>query len=230
MKVLTQNYTDIATLSATNIDANYPLANLKHPFMKKIWKGTTSSESVTIDFGYARSVNSVYIGLTNANVLSVTLYNEYDSVLYTTGINATSKRATFATVVGVRYAIVYFTATDVVYCGNIGVGFAHTMPDPLNDVLKGYKDNSRRVETDDGQVMIHKSAWLRTIEPSFYVESRDDYNMWYGLFADIERPIWVDPFENTVDAINPIYGVVEFVPDSKDDRIYNFHLNITEAR
>lgn len=64
------NYPRVSTVAATDTNASYPIANIYHPRLSKVWRsnGDLTDVDITIDLGVARNVNLV--GLANHNFSS----------------------------------------------------------------------------------------------------------------------------------------------------------------
>jgi hypothetical protein len=229
MKILFDNYSLTSTLTALHADANYPVSNLKHDFLKKIFKSTEASDTITIAFGSAKTVDCCYIGFTNATTITLTLYNSSDTVLYTQAISATYLGDTFTPVAGVSYATVAFSGSADIYVGNIGIGSAVTMPGHSPKLVKVQVDESSKSVSTYGQYRKNKVPWRKQTQSEHFVYSYSDWNTYYGLFEDVSTPVWVDVFEETPGAINPFYADVELGNISRDKDQYTFVVTCTEA-
>jgi len=75
MKILFDNKLLSATLMATNEDNNYPVGNLKSPFLRKKFQSTGSNASITATFSPPVQVSSVYKGYTNCKTVVYNLFN-----------------------------------------------------------------------------------------------------------------------------------------------------------
>lgn len=230
MRILFQNDAINAALSALHVDSNYPLSNLNHSFLKKIFKSTQNTDTVTITFSTVKSINCVYVGFTNATSITARMYDISSVLLSTEILNMDKPSSVFTPVGSVKYITLTFAAAAAVYVGTIGTGLNYTMPNPNATVVKDYVDNSSENSSADGQYMINKIEWLRKVPASFYVYDLDEYNLIYAAFSSVDRPVWVDFYEETVNAINPIYGIVKLGTPKKTERIFSFDLTVTEAR
>lgn len=231
MRILFDNKLNSATLSALHANSLYPVTRLKDTFLKRIYKSTQPSDEITITFASEIKVDSIYIGFTNALTASVVLKSSTDTTIYSGTLNIHRGGGIITPTTGVKSAVITFSGTENIYLGTIGIGDSYTMPDPLNDIIKGFVDNSKSYQSDDGQYAVNKIAWLRSVKASFATtDDIDLYNEIYLLFASVDRPIWLDCFENVDGALNPMYCSVEFKVDSKNDNIYKFSFEATEAR
>jgi hypothetical protein len=230
MRILFDNYLIDSTLTATNTNPSYPLANLKHEFIEKIYKGTGTNETVGINFGDDKTVNCCYVGYTNGTAFTLKLYNSADALLSTKVLETTYNCLTFPAVIGVRYASLQIVAPETVYVGNVGIGFSYEMPAPNMGVVEKLVDNSIVVTNARGQTLINKITPLRNVPTSFTTTSQDVYNQVKMFINDNDRPVWVDVFENNHPRIPPIYGRVSFTEQKQAYGVYRFNLDTLEAR
>ena len=230
MRVLADNKALGSTISALHTDLNYPESNLKHEWLKKIWRSTANSDTLTFLFSSDQEIDCIYVGFTNATAITARMYSVTDTLLSTKVILASTNGTAFTTVSGVRYIEIALAASSPVVMGNVGTGKTYTMPDPMNGVVKGFADNTKVMVSDDGQVLMNKKNWLRSVPLKFTVIDLDQYNTIYALLADIDRPIWVDVYEETKNFINPIYGVVTMGKPSQSWKKWVFNIDVLEAR
>lgn len=74
MRILFDNKTKTASLISSDADPNYPVDNLKSPFLKKRFQATGSRAVVEMSWGTPISVDSIFIGYTNCHTVRVRLY------------------------------------------------------------------------------------------------------------------------------------------------------------
>ena len=230
MRILFDDLVLSSTISMLHQNTNYAVNNIKHQFVKKIAMSTAISDTFTFAFPTAKRIDCCFLAFTNAQVATLQSYNSSDILLATNTINVTTMGGNFTAVENVKYCKLTLGGTENVYIGKVSIGDSYTMPDPLADIQKGFKDNSNVFLSDDGQVSINKVEWLRTIKPSFFTDDIDIYNEIYALFSAVEKPVWINCFENTLNVINPLYGYVEFSSDGREDKLYTFSFVATEAR
>lgn len=231
MKILFTNSVLKSTISAVHANTLYPISNIKDSFLKKIFKSTSTTETITISLASVQSINCFFIGFTNATVATIKMYDSGASLLSTKTIDISRGGSCFPVVNYISYMTVELTSTENIYIGNIATGFAYTMPNPDNDIVKKFVDNSTMYESSDGQRSINKSQVLRFIDPSFStIDDIDIFNEIYNYMVMIDRPVWIDCFENTSNIINPMYATISFKVNSKSDRIRKISFEATEAR
>lgn len=230
MRILPINEIITSTLSATNEDANYPVSNVNHVFVKKIFKATQNTSVITSTFGSLKDIDCCYLAYTNSSTAILKLYDASDILLATKTVNLQTNGGIFKVVTGVKYITLTLTATENVYLGTIGIGETYKMPNPDNNIIKGKIDNSITYQSSDGQFAINKIPWLISFPLSFTIFTMDLYNEIYGIFANISRPVWVDVYEELKNGLNPFCAKLEYSEDSQTNRKYTFKIQCTEVR
>jgi hypothetical protein len=234
MKILFDNLLWDATLSALHADAGYPVTNLRHFFLKKLFKSTAVLDTVTIEFAEDESIDCCYLALTNAATATLKLYNAAMGLLATKTIDIATLAVSFAAVSGVRYATIELTATSpaLVYLGTAALGVAYAMPDPRHDWKAGYVDNSVASESAGGQYLVNKASALRAYDLNFFVQDFADYLEIFALVTAVERPVFVDLLEGARTTVLPMYSILDggITNYSKDHNVYRFSLRPREVR
>jgi hypothetical protein len=230
MRILPDNLAIVATLTALHTNLNYPESNLKHEWLTKIWKSTENDDTITVTFPEDQIIDCIYLGFTNSPIATVRLYSAAAVLLSTKVIDTTVAGTVFSAISGVRSIQIDLSFSVPVFLGGIGTGRTYTMPDPLNGVVKDFDDNTKIVRSDGGQVLMNKKAWLRSVPLSFVVLDLDQYNEIYAILADVDRPIWIDIYEERKNLINPIYGVMTMSKPSQSWKVWKFDAQVLEAR
>jgi len=230
MKVLFDNLVNTATLAALHADGSYPVTNIRHVFLKKAFRSTEATDTITVTFAADKIIDSAYLAFTNATAVTMRLYNVGGTLLSTKTIPVATLGLNFTAISAVRSVQVDLTAAVDVYLGALGIGFAYTMPDPVHDWEPGFQDNSDFQSSDDGQNLINKVAWLGKYPMNFFVQSVAKWLEIRTLLSVMERPVFVDFFENAKSIIPPFYAVIVPSNPSKSYNVIRFSLEITEAR
>jgi hypothetical protein len=206
MKILFDNLMLISTLSAASPNDSYPLANLKHSFLKKIYKSTTNYDIITMTWDEDQTIDCCYVGHTNAKSFMLSLYDENSTLLYSKRFSSDAMGVNFTAVAGVRSATLYlcnFLETTI-YLGSIGVGINYAMPDPIADWSPDSLDNSTRVSSSDGQILINKIPKLQKIGLNFRIFTYLLFQTIKSYIDDIDQPVFIDCFEKSHGALAPI--------------------------
>jgi hypothetical protein len=107
--IYSQNLVDQATLTASTVNAQFPVNNIKDYRRSKVYRSTTNADSVVFDFGETSEVNTVFLISDKRNGFgfsTVTLqFNGTDAW----GAPAATESVTFSTEHGVGFK--EFTAT-----------------------------------------------------------------------------------------------------------------------
>ena len=230
MKALFDNLAWEASLGMDHEDPLYPVTNIRHAFLKKACRSTENSDTIEMSFSVDQSIDSVYVGYTNANSIHVVLYNASYTLLYDTYVPIDTLAVDFTLVSGVRYVHFIISALTDIYIGAIGIGVAYEMPNPIHDWVPDFEDNSNESISADGQYLKNYVPPLAKYEMNFVVKGISEFIEIRALILSIERPIFIDLFEKMREIINPIYGVMSMKPQSKSYNTFRFSLTITEAR
>lgn len=234
MKVLLNNRLLDATLSCVSPDTSYPIDNLKHQFLKKVWRSTAQTDEVTVSWSADQLIDCLFVELTNATAAQLRLYDSTWTLLKTVNMAASEVSTYFAAVSGVRHAKVAFTglASGTLYVGKIGLGIAYTLPNPKNDWIPAYKDNSEKTYSTGGQVFTNHRKPLKKMSFNFFTRVYALYTEIATLFNDLERPVFFDFTDKKHAFQRSYYADVSsnFDNPSRDDRYFTFTLTFTEAR
>lgn len=230
MRILDTNLTLTSTLTATGSNTSYPLDNLKSPFLEELWKGLDLDETITINFGANKTVDCIYIGYTNATAITLKLYDVSASLLATINVDPIFCGEVFTSIVGVRYATIRLESTEIVYCGNIGIGDSYKITNPTMGVVTKLVDNSIVVRNAKGQTLKNKIPILRSYETTHQAMDVDTYNEVVAIISDNTMPVWVDIYEQAHEKIPPMYSTISSDDYSQSWGRYSMKLNILEAR
>jgi hypothetical protein len=96
------NLVKIATLTASTENAQFPLSNLKDDRRTKVFRSNGNADSIVFDFGFARSVDSVFL-VDNGDALGVTSVTIEMNPTNSWGVPAFSQVVTLSSVNGLGY-------------------------------------------------------------------------------------------------------------------------------
>lgn len=231
MRVLFNNLIYDATLTSTYADGSYPVTNLIASAVKKIYKSTEVADQITITFDETQTIDSCFVGYTNATSITLLLYNSSDALLYTQAIDTDKLGKVFTPIDNVSYAVVNFVSTETLYIGTVGLGKSYTMPDPDNGIVTKPIDYSTREFSTGGQLYINRVPIRKTFDTTISNILVDDYNEIFALWANLEHPVWVDVYEETSGIINPIFADVVMGEDPTQSwKRYALTLTFTEVK
>jgi hypothetical protein len=205
MRILFDNLIFTSSVSADDVNANYPVTNLQAAHLTKIYKSTTTGAEVTITFQTVQTVNCCYIGFTNASAATVALYNASDTLIKTVTLDTSRGGKTFTAALLVKYAIVTLAASDVLYVGTIGIGNNYTMPDPDNNIVAKPVDRTSRDFSNGGQLYANYRDVVQQIDATFSQLLSGTYNEIFALFAARRHSLWIDIYEENTGIIKPLY-------------------------
>jgi len=249
MKILFTNLLDTATLSAGGTSVNYPLANLKHPFLKKKFQQTVAisggsisdADALTLTWTTDQVIDFVAVGFTNAKTLTLKLYNSANTLISSQVFTYPALGKSFPAISGVRKVklLMHNGTSDnpmTLYLGSLGIGLGYAMPNPRYDWENGLKDNSFGVTTIDGQVSGQYVEPLRSLRFSFVTHDQDIVLYILSQVKNLGKftPLWVLPFSGVLATFPAIYATIpeglENTSFDEDRRQYNFDLTFQEAR
>jgi len=230
MKALFYNLAWEASLGMIHADPLYPVTNIRHAFLKKVCKSTENTDTIEMSFAADRSIDSIYIGYTNAISIHAELYNASSTLLYECDVPIATLAINFPIVSGVRSVYFEIQALTDIYIGAIGIGIAYEMPSPVHDWVPNFIDNSNESVSSDGQYLKNYVSPLAKYEMNFVVKGIDTFNEIRSLILSIERPIFIDLFEERRETVKPLYGIISMKPNAKSYNTFRFSLTITEAR
>jgi len=232
MRYLFTNEILDAVLSATNGNSNYPIKNLQDKFLGKIFKNTTGSSVITVEYTSDISANCLFYAHHNLTALSAVYKNSASTTL------ATITPSTIQDV-GVEYFTKLTTIRSIEititgdYIGGIGTGVYYQMPDPLADFSRDLQDNSFVIQSPSGQVLSNYEKPLKVPQWSFRDLKTSIANDIRNSYIEIGRgtPFYADFFENNRDFYNPLYCFFTVEPgDQKNGRRIDYNIELMEAR
>lgn len=205
---LTDNFLLGATVTALTggVNAQFPLANLQHPFTTKVFRSTSGPSSIQVDLLATRTVDSFAIvgnALSGLGINAISIYGsnttdftssteiEIDiSADYNTGFK-------FFTPVAFRFWKIECTSTEsFVELSNIYLGSRTTIVDNgLSTDSFNYKvdDNSEISENQFGQRFIDKKNQVESISGSFQYLNKEESEQLADVYAKHGRhtPLWI---------------------------------------
>ena len=234
MKILFSNLVLDSTISCSHLNTSYPVDNLKHAFLKKVWKSASSTDELVFAWSADQSISSIFVSLTNATALRLRLYDGSSSLLKDVSFSPSLGVLYFDAISGVRTARLSLSGTPggaAVYLGKAGLGVAFELPAPLNDWIPARKDNSIKSYSSGGQVLTDHVKPLKKMGFNFFTRSYAEYTEIVDLCSAVSQPVFFD-FTNKKHSFQaPFYADLStnFDNPGRDDRIFLFSLTLTEA-
>jgi hypothetical protein len=234
MKILFDNVMLTATLAALHENANYPVENIQHVFLKKIFKSTQNTDTITATWAADQTVNCFYCAFYNATAIQARFYNAANGLLQTVNLTASDPGIGFTALTTVRKIEIDLTSAGgtLAYLGAAGAGAAYTMPNPIADMGNGSTDNSTEDISPDGQVWMNKIPPLRKMELKFIIADTATYEAVKALIEARSRPIFIDLYSLAHSKYLPMYGIIAggIQSPSTVGNVTTFSLNLMEAR
>ena len=232
MRYLFTNEILNGTISSTNENSNYPATNIQDDFLELIFKNTTGSSVIKIEWTADIFADCLFYGHHNLTALSAVYKDNTGATLATITPSNISD-------IGVEYFTKLTTVRSLEititgdYIGGLATGEYYAMPNPLADFSRPLKDNSFMVQSPSGQVLSNYekplkvlSFTFRDLTPIIANEIREKY-----IELGRGKPFYADFFENNRDFFYPLYCVFTDEPgDQKNGRRIDYVINLREAR
>lgn len=236
MRILFDNLIDNATITSLHASLNYPVENLQDNVLRRRYQCSEDEDTITIIFEQTNNlITDFFYSFTNAEYLQLRLYQTYGILVYTLTINNPQSDTQSYNFTGVdaAYAELDIRGDEGVYLGGLALGEAIQFPDPKNKWNEPLADNSLFSESLGGQTNHEYIEPLREYPFDFENTPVEDKNYYIGLIKDlgIGKPVYIDPFERNHNFMMPIYAKFTRQPGpSKNGRVYDWNINIKEAR
>jgi len=265
MKILFDNEVLTADITTVNSSSNYPVANLKSPYLRKRYQSTAITDTITLVFDAEKPVSSFFWGYTNLTKMSVTFKNAAGDILdyiyfedgnvahyygypvehyygWDTEYYGYYDRLSnhvydpvgwHFPVMMIKTVIIDIEGPSGFYLGGLGIGDSLTLPDPIDTWKEEYKDVSLVSEAEGGQVLQQYIEPMRSHEWTIRAVPRADMNTYKNIYKNhgVGYHVWVDPFEENHDFMEPLYAVLAGAWEpKKNGREYDFDVKIREAR
>jgi hypothetical protein len=237
MKILFDNVLLAATLAAGSASANYPVENLVHRFLKKRYQHTAAVfDTVTITLDSSTDINYFFAGYSNASQIVVRLYSSAPALLKTdtiTSIGDDTKSIKYDQTYSVKTIEIDVYGGVGGYLGGVGAGVIEDFKNPLSPWEEPYQDNTKINSSDEGQTTRNKRRPLKLYSWVFKDLTRSECNEKREIYLNnsIGAIVWLDPFEDGGDFMQPLYAIIENPPlDTKNGRRYDQQWSFREAR
>jgi hypothetical protein len=238
MKLLYDGLIADSTLSSLYPSPSYPVANLRHTFLKKRYQSARDVDEIVIMFEDPATVSSIFWGLTNALEVTVELYNAGDALLHSKIWEYPESDIVysehFTAIPNVAYAVISLVGESIgVWIGGADFGVPSTYPDPLASWPEEFEDNSVTVESPNGQTSFDRASPLRKYKWDFAGLSREQVSILQMAFSGYGkgRPLFIDAFEENHTFMLPMWGkLVDAPPANKNERYYDYSITVKECR
>ena len=246
MRILFDSILSNCNVSATNTNTNFPVGNLDHPFLRKIWKSNNNTDTITIEqSGQYVPINSIYMGYTNATSITMTVFG-FDRILlngYTVGFGGDSvlvpavATSSPIPITDVYHSDLFFTkitlalvASSPVYVGRISLGTDILYDPPESFWDESFEDKSIVSVSDAGQVLQEfvqpLRIWNFNIPTMDRTEARAFEDEYIG--CGVGCPIFVDPQTDDLPVLYCRFS--DPIVINKNKRQYAARMQFKEAR
>ena len=233
MRILWNNLLDVGEVTATNVNAAYPVSNLTYATQRSrtllaLFKTTTNTTTITCVFDSVQTLNGFAIGNHNAAQLSITLKDSAGSVMatetfvYADLVTAYSncKLVSLSTsYTGVKTVEVNVSSTQSeIYIGGLYIGQIIDLAPADAFQPMTLKSLGKNDLTDQGVISGRGGALLESFSWPMSGVSRatlDSYIPAYD-YCQTSRPFFIDPHPGT----NLRHLFARFANDSVTGEVY----------
>lgn len=240
MKVLTTNLAKTATISSLYETLTYPPSNVVERFLDMPFVSVLDTDTLTIDLGSNKSLDSVFIAGCNATSVSLVIKNAALATLYsatetidadTVVVYPGSLTARYIEITGTAVGSSYFKIKGV------GVGVVFDFGDREYQPDLPVINSTTMTTSATGQVMSNSVQTRRLREISVPVIRKENGFSRLNLIRTtletigVGNPVFWDVNDGDSDDEPPIYGVLQREWSISFDRVaYSVTMSIMEAR
>jgi len=209
MRILADNLLKDATITATNEDANYPVADVHDSSLLTRFQSTASTSVITCTLSEASTVSTFAFGNHNISTLAIKLT---DSTLATTTHNYVAADLQFSTsitqmityetavtdIVEIEYTI---TAISTIYIGGLSAGQYIAPPDFDIGSKIGFISTGSRQKSRGGVSFNVPGVVLETFGCTINAGVIADFNTMNAFYALVQnyQPYYVDRWEESTE-------------------------------
>ena len=247
MRVLSYNkLQNYLTISATNENANYPIENIFHYYLTKIFKTTADTTIIDIDFATDEIMDCFFFAYTNLGVGStivVQFFNAGAGLLLTLNLATTSYyvlKSFFTQLTTVRSVVITITnaiPATAFYVGTTWAGLSTLLPDVESHNKAGFSGALKGTKSTNGQISGQSHALLDTVGFTFHIietQAMLDAIKDYYETVNTSVPHFIAPYEN-IDRFTLYCNIVntnmEYINQNEIDYRYkNLEIAYEEAK
>ena len=207
MRISYDNLLKTAVITATNENANYPIANVYHRWQRKTFKATTTSV-ITAILDDVVSLSSVVLDYHNLTSCSVAFYDYADALIDTWAMDVSYNcSAQYGSVVDVAKVILTCESIADIEIGSIFIGESLYFPIEANQDIP-LKSSDVVSVSSDRQTSGRKGSVTRagtiTIPLLTSAERKSLETVFYEM--GLIEPFFIDLWDNSHTDFEPIYG------------------------
>jgi hypothetical protein len=235
MKILFEELFKNASVIATNQSLNYPVANITHPFLHKLFRSSTTTSLITATFTADQCCSCFFYAYHDITSMTVVYKNSGGGTLLTINVTAPEDIGIeyFTELTTVRSVEITVNGASGFYIGKVGTGCCYEMPEPLANYDSDMTDNTVSAASPYGQILSNHIEPLEDLVYNFRELELETKNEIKSLYKGVGKnnPVFMDLYEDARDKEPPIYGYFtqpfkfKYVP-----RRYSFQIKIREAR
>ncbi len=210
MRIAYDNLIKTATCSATNENANYPIENIYSAWRKQVFKSTSRTSTITINFSEASTLTCIALSYHNLDLCTISVINSEGTTLgeltLDTDYETTSAYCDYSDVLSLEiYAHSY---DDILQIGVLfGGDSIYTTAESDQEIPLTSSDSP--VFSNDYQVAGRKGSTVRTAEitiPLLTYTERKEIEECYKE-CGLTTPFFLDLWDSSHDSFEPLYCV-----------------------
>jgi len=207
MRISYDNLLKTATLTATNVNANYPISNVFHRWQRKTFKATTASV-ITAVLDDVASISSVILDYHNLTSCSVAFYDYSDALIDTWTMDVSYNcSAQYGTVVDVAKVVLTCESIVGIEIGTIFIGQSLYFPIQSDQDIP-LKSSDVVSVSSDRQTSGRKGSVTRagtiTIPLLTSTQRKSVEEVFYEM--GLIEPFFIDLWDDSHSDFEPVYG------------------------
>lgn len=208
MRLAYDNALKSATITATNENSNYPVANLYHKWKRKVFKSTTATSFVTATLAYPQTITCIALAYHNLTSGTATLYNSADESLGVWTFDHDKENdMQYGDIDNVNKIIFAFTSVTTVEIGELFAGTdlhyskSAEQDMPLNSSDTATYSSDRQVAGRQGSVTRSGSVTIPLLTATERAELEDAFKECGTII-----PFFLDLWDLSHGSFIPMYG------------------------
>ena len=208
MKILYDNLLKTATLTATNENSNYPIANVHHKWQKKYFLATTTSTVITAVLPTATTITAIALSYHNLSSCTARVYNADNELLDVWTIPvANQTEAYYDSALLVKKVTLTCASAGTLYIGEVFVGTALSLSKSADQNIP-LESTDNATLSSDGQVSGRQGSLLRsatiTLPVLLYTERQSMETAYQS--CGLLTPFFLDLWDLSHASFPPVYG------------------------
>jgi len=209
MRIMYDNLLKTATLTATNENVNYPIANVFHKWKRKVFKSSVATSVITAVLDTPTTISAVAFAYHNLLSGTVAFYDSSDSLLDTWTLDVSlDTQSQYGTVADVAKVVFSLASLTTISLGSLFVGDSiYSMKESTQDIPLASTDSV--TSSSDSQVSGRGGSVTRSGTITIPLLSSDERKAIELAFVTcgMIQPFFLDLWDSSHAHFSPVYGV-----------------------